>query len=61
MTSTLVSIYINSPRTGHTIKANCIKFQNILNFDFLEKGLGLVSPTFCESFFEKHIPHVISY
>ena len=31
----------------HTIKTNCIKlyrYRDMLNFDFLEKGLGLVSP-----------------
>ena len=34
---------------GHTLKTNCVIFQtfrsrDILNFDFLEKRLGLVSP-----------------
>ena len=49
MVSLLVSIYFGiSPRLGHTVKANCIKFQivdpKICPF-FLEKDLGLVSPT----------------
>ena len=34
MVSTLVSIYFNSPRLRHTV-----------NFNFLEKVLGVVSPT----------------
>ena len=46
MVSTLVLIYFNRTRLGHTIKTNCIKFQISvdLSFEFLEKGLGLVSP-----------------
>ena len=36
-----------SLRLGHTIKANCIKFQAInqrmFNFDFSEKSMGVVS------------------
>ena len=54
MVSTLVSICFTSPRLGHTIKTNCMKLQTVdpdfdfdfLNFDFLKKGLGLVSPIY---------------
>ena len=45
MIITLVSIYFDSPRLGHTIKTNCMKFQTVdVNFEFLEKVLVLVSP-----------------
>ena len=27
--STLVSIYFGSPRLGHRVKSNCIKFQTV--------------------------------
>ena len=42
----LISLCFNSP-----IKINCIKLQDywsrdIINFDFLEKGLGIVSPPY---------------
>ena len=45
----LVSIYFNSPRLGHTYKNVPYKtlhcwFRYMLNFNFLEKGLGLVFP-----------------
>ena len=43
-----VSIYFGSPRFGHTIKANCnnkfLLIQRLLNLDFFEKDLELVSP-----------------
>ena len=49
MVSTLVSIYcVDSLQLWHTIKANWLKFgtgdRDLLDFDFIEKGLGLVSP-----------------
>ena len=50
MVSTLVSTNFSSPRLGHTIKANCTKnfkcwSRDMLNFYFLEKIMGLVSPS----------------
>ena len=34
----------------------------MLNFDFLEKGLGIVSPPhFVYDFFKKNVGHVIFY
>ena len=49
MVCSLVSILFDRPQLGHTIKSYCIEtldylFRNMLNFDFLEKGLELVSP-----------------
>ena len=49
MVTIQVSINSGSLRLVHTIKTKLIKCQTIistdmLNFDFLEKGLGLVSP-----------------
>ena len=46
MVCVLVSIYVDSPRLGHTIKTNCIKRETAdlkISFDILEKRLGLVS------------------
>ena len=63
MISTLVLIYFDSPRLGHTIKTNPVKFQAVdpeisSNLFFSEKGLGIVSPTnFAYVFFrEKYFP-----
>ena len=48
MICTLVLIYFTSPQLGHTIKTNCTKLYTVdpemQKFDFLENGLGLVSP-----------------
>ena len=46
---TLVSRSFGSCRLEHTIKTNCMKLQTVdmtdmLNFDFLKKGLGQVCP-----------------
>ena len=46
----LVSIYLGSPWLGHKIKNKLYKVsecwsRDILNFDYLEKGLRLVSPS----------------
>ena len=57
MVSTLVSIYFGSSGIWHTIKiyklhkiADCW-FRDVLNFDFLEKVLGLVlTPHFVYDF-----------
>ena len=47
----LVSISVNSPPIGHAIKTNSVKrldcwSRGVLNFDYLEKGLGLVYPRY---------------
>ena len=41
--STLVIMHFGSSRQRHKIKINCWS-RNLLNFDFLGKGMGLVSP-----------------
>ena len=50
MVSTLVSKHFVSRRLGHTTKASRMNFavliRDMLNFDFLEKVLGLVPPTY---------------
>ena len=50
MLNTVVLIYFGGLRFGHTIKTDCINIQTvdseITNFDFLEKGLGPVSPSY---------------
>ena len=47
--STLVIMHFGSSRQRHKIKINCWS-RNLLNFDFLGKGMGLVSP-----------PHLVYY
>ena len=43
----LVTIYLDRPQLGIIFKKLCKTldvFRDMLNFDFLEKGLGIVSP-----------------
>ena len=58
-------MYFGSPRLGHTIKTNSIKFHTVdpdlVNFDFLENGVGIVSPTHFFMLSVKNISHVIFY
>ena len=43
-------------------EAELKKKKGVQNFDFLEKGLGLVSsPHFVNDFFKKNVSHVIFY
>ena len=47
----LLSIYFDSSRFGHTTKTKCVKLSTVdskmcSNLIFLEKCLGLVSPTY---------------
>ena len=61
MISILFLMYFGRPRHGHTIE-KLITFQTVdsdiflLSFDFLEKGLGLISPThFVNDFLRKNL------
>ena len=64
MVYSLVSMYFDSPQLG--IQKNKLSklldywSSDMFNFDFLEKGLGIVIPLrFAYDYFTKNISHVI--
>ena len=65
MASSLVWIYLYSPQLGIQLKKMCKSLDcwsiDMLNFDFLEKNLGIVSPSYFVFDFSRKMFHVTGF